>query len=419
MINKDTFCILPFIHLSVFQDGKVKPCCMADSFIKENYNDSEGFEEFFQNESYQKLRNDLKNGVKNSLCDVCWKKEDLGGRSFRQEKNAHFKKQYDKFIENEESNPELVFLDIRFSNQCNFKCRMCGERDSTSWYEERETFWNDECVKPVLEKLVKGGGDPKDLYNYIKPFDSKKLHILRKQFTEQELNELEYVYIAGGEPLYAKMVWDFIEKIPHPENVTLQFQTNFSLLEYKDKSIFEFTKNFKQVVYSISLDGLFEVGEFQRTNFKTDVFLSNLNRLNEEIKTNSNISYDFTYTTSLINVFSFFETFDYLIENGYIEDYSNIRLQIVQWPKHLDTRNYPITNKIKKYYSRTNIKGIHKNPFLKGDIDNLIRHVEQGIEGDLDNHLFELKRMIRFSSEYNNITIPDNLKNLDNFKKMV
>jgi MoaA/NifB/PqqE/SkfB family radical SAM enzyme len=417
MINKDTFCILPFIHLSVFQDGKVKPCCMADSFMPENYNDSDSFKEFFQNDTYKQLRDDLKNGVKNSLCDFCWKKEALGGRSFREEKNAHFKEQYDKFIENEEKEAELVFLDIRFSNQCNFKCRMCGERDSTSWYEERETFWNEECVKPVLNKVLEMGGKEEDVWNHIKPFDSKKLHILKKQFTEEELNNLEYVYIAGGEPLYTKMVWDFIEKIPHPENVVIQFQTNFSLLEYKEKSIFDFTKKFKQVVYSISLDGLFEVGEFQRTHFKTDNFLSNLKRLNEEIKSNPNISYDFTYTTTVINVFSFFETFDYLIENGYIKDYSNIRFQIAKWPKHLDAKNYHLIDEIKKYYSRTDIKGIEHNPFLKGDFENFILHVEQGIEGDISQHLYELDRTIRFSSEYNNIKVPQRMKNIDSLKK--
>jgi hypothetical protein len=53
------------------------------------------------------------------------------------------------------------------------------------------------------------------------------------------------------------------------------------------------------------MDGLFEVGEFGRTNFKTDVFLANLNKLNEVKKEYNNIVYDFTYTSSILNVFSF------------------------------------------------------------------------------------------------------------------
>ena len=89
MYNKDTFCVMPFMHFSVFQDGKVKPCCMASDFFEENFNDYVDFEQFYKNESYKKLREDLKSGVKNKMCDACWKTEDRGGRSFRQEKNTN------------------------------------------------------------------------------------------------------------------------------------------------------------------------------------------------------------------------------------------------------------------------------------------------------------------------------------------
>ncbi len=202
---------------------------------------------------------------------------------------------------------------------------------------------------------------------------------------------------------------DFIEIIPHPKNVTLQFQTNFSILEYKDTSIFEFTKGFKNVVYSISLDGLFETGEFQRTNFKTQNFLSNLKKLNEEVKNNPNISYDFTFTATLLNVFQFFETYDYLIDNGYIADYSNIRLQIVSWPKHLDAKNFGLEAEIEEYFSRTEIKGVEKNPYLLGDIKNYLLHIKQGIEGDKEEHLTNLKNYLNWSSLYNNLPIPKHL----------
>lgn len=388
MYNKDTICVLPFMHLSVFQDGKLKPCCISDSFFDENYNDFQNFGELFNNPSYQKLREDLKNGVKNKMCDVCWKKEEYGGRSFRQEKNVHFKKQYDELMNGKETN-DLVFLDIRFSNQCNFKCRMCGERDSTSWYDERRDY----CEQNNI------------------PFDSKKLHILNNDFTKEDLEHLEYVYIAGGEPLYTKKAWDFIETIPHPQNVDLQFQTNLSMLDYKGKNIFDLTKNFKKVIYSISLDGLFDVGEFTRTNFKTDIFLANLNRLNEVKKEYNNIVYDFTYTSSILNVFSFFETFDYLINNGYITDYANIRFQFVRYPDILDTKNFNVIHDIKTYYNRRfGVKGIEHSPFLLGDIENLLIYLEKENNTNTKEYLEKLKNYIIFARDYNKIEIPTILK---------
>ena len=397
MPNKDTFCVLPFIHLSVFQDGKMKPCCISDSFFDTNYNDEADFKTIFNNTEYKKLREDLASGVKNKMCDICWKKEEYGGRSFRQEKNTQFKTQYDELIEDNnvlQRENELVFLDIRFSNQCNFKCRMCGERDSTAWYEERRDYCEENNI----------------------PFDKKKLHFLNYDFTKDDLEHLEYVYIAGGEPLYTKKAWDFIETIPHPENVDLQFQTNLSILDYMGKDIFDLTKNFKKVIFSISMDGLFEVGEFSRTNFKTDVFLKNLRRLADAKKKYNNMGYknlvyDFTYTSSILTVFSFFETFDYLIENEYIEDYEQVRFQFVRFPDILDTKNFNVINEVNEYYhKRFTTKGIEKSPFLMGDIENLLIYLQKENNINPEEYLEKLKNYLIFSSNYNNIPIPSQLK---------
>jgi hypothetical protein len=171
------------------------------------------------------------------------------------------------------------------------------------------------------------------------------------------------------------------------------------------------TRGFKKVIYSISLDGLFEVGEFGRTNFKTDVFLANLNKLNDVKKEYTNIVYDFTYTSSILNVFSFFETFDYLIENGYINDYSNIRFQFVRYPDILDTKNFNVLDKAKKYYERRHtLKGIEHSPFLLGDIENLLIYLEKENNTDTKEYLEKLKNYLIFSENYNNIKIPSTLK---------
>jgi hypothetical protein len=171
------------------------------------------------------------------------------------------------------------------------------------------------------------------------------------------------------------------------------------------------TKGFKKVIYSISLDGLFEVGEFGRTNFKTDVFLANLNKLNDVRKEYNNIVYDFTYTSSILNVFSFFETFDYLIDNGYINDYSNIRFQFVRYPDILDTKNFNVLFKAKEYYERRHtLKGIEHSPFLLGDIENLLIYLEKENNTNTKEYLEKLKNYLIFSENYNNIKIPSTLK---------
>jgi hypothetical protein len=159
------------------------------------------------------------------------------------------------------------------------------------------------------------------------------------------------------------------------------------------------------------MDGLFEVGEFGRTNFKTDVFLANLTKLNEVKKEYNNIVYDFTYTSSILNVFSFFETFDYLIENGYTSDYSNIRFQFVRYPDILDTKNFNVLDKARQYYERRHtLKGIEHSPFLLGDIENLLIYLDKENNTDTKEYLEKLKNYLIFSQNYNNIKIPSTLK---------
>ncbi len=107
-------------------------------------------------------------------------------------------------------------------------------------------------------------------------------------------------------------------------------------------------------------------------------------------------------------IFYFFSD-HYLIDNGYINDYSNIRLQIVSWPKHLDAKNFGIEKEIEEYFDRKNIKGIERNPYLSGDIKNYILHIKQGIEGDYEEHLTNFRNYIKWSSLYNNLEIPKHL----------
>ena len=111
--------------------------------------------------------------------------------------------------------------------------------------------------------------------------------------------------------------------------------TNFSILKYKGKTIFEHLKDFRNVHFSISIDGLNEIGEFVRTGFDTKVFKKNLLVLKWAIDHYTNISYDFQYTCSVLNSFNFFE---FLEELG--EDDDLINFHYIQYPFWYNTINF-------------------------------------------------------------------------------
>ena len=101
-----TYCHYPFKAMTFkkwSKDGKrpinVTPCCMMMNPVEQedeepdkHYNmgltedvlKGKNPLEIFNSEPYEKLRNDLSNGIKNEACTVCWKQEEDGLESFRQ-----------------------------------------------------------------------------------------------------------------------------------------------------------------------------------------------------------------------------------------------------------------------------------------------------------------------------------------------
>jgi hypothetical protein len=123
-----TYCPLPFIHSHASVNGRWKPCCNStwstptrDSyFIKESSTHHKWFNSVFM----ERLRSDLLSGVKNSMCDVCWKQEEITGKSIR-------KRYVDKMGHLADiDNPKIKYLDLKLSNECNLACRMCDYTNS-------------------------------------------------------------------------------------------------------------------------------------------------------------------------------------------------------------------------------------------------------------------------------------------------
>ena len=147
-----TFCPLPFVHLYAQPSGHVKPCCIAETIYTHNLN-NETIDEVFNSEEMKKLRVDMLNGERNKLCDICYLAEDRGEVSARQ---GFLEPQNNEFEIPETTDGEVPlefqYIDIRFSNQCNFKCRTCCHDFSSSWYEPEMLMGG---LSPDTNKVIK------------------------------------------------------------------------------------------------------------------------------------------------------------------------------------------------------------------------------------------------------------------------
>jgi len=352
-MNKETFCILPFIHLYTQPNGEVKPCCIAGGFDTPQSLRKNSVEEIFNSDEYKQLRKDMLTGKRNKVCDVCYKKEDAGEFSPRSLYNDNLTMESPcawtiPEVNEDYSVPiEFQHLDIRFSNLCNFKCRMCNHSFSSNWYEDSKKIQiqgqhlysaqENTKVIQVGETIIE------DILPYVK--------------------NLKTIYFAGGEPLineqhHSLLLWlsENIQDTPETEfgnrkKLTMHYNTNLSMLQYKNYDFVKYWNKFKRVHLAVSCDGIGDVGEYQRIGFNNDTFVNNLNELRKHAvplattESNDGISYSFQYTTTIFNVEHIFDFIDFMMKHNFIDKSDCISFYYAWGPKQLTLNNIPPQDK--------------------------------------------------------------------------
>ena len=68
LLDSETFCILPWMHLHAYPDGRAYPCCFGfDPYPVGNLN-KDSMETVFNNDKMKTLRKNMLAGVKSKIC---------------------------------------------------------------------------------------------------------------------------------------------------------------------------------------------------------------------------------------------------------------------------------------------------------------------------------------------------------------
>ena len=121
-----TFCVYPWVHQMIETDGDVKLCCIAETPTSKetgkhmNINRNK-LSELWNDPYMQDIRRRMLEGKQVKDCGQCYRKEREGERSMRQVINPTWE------IESPTTTVETMprYLDLRFGNLCNLRCRMC------------------------------------------------------------------------------------------------------------------------------------------------------------------------------------------------------------------------------------------------------------------------------------------------------
>ena len=295
------FCLLPWTHLHIRTDGLARPCCMWDGPPMGNAHSS-SIDELWNSSDMKALRLDMMSGRPAAGCRRCYEIERSGFWSMRRRKTIDLERHCgrERLTAPDGTLPLLPvpFLDIRFSNVCNLRCRICDPLQSSAWMADARALGLPAEGGPIFKPY----GDWDSFWRQLQPL----------------LEEgLEEIIFAGGEPLImeehyrildfliARKIWD----------VRLTYNTNFSTLRFQGRDVIDLWSRFHDVRVIASLDGSGRRGEYLRKGLNWEAVVANRK---EMLRRCPDVAFSIFATISLFNALHLPDLHREWVEKGYI-----------------------------------------------------------------------------------------------------
>jgi hypothetical protein len=265
------------------------------------------------------LRNNMLTETKSAACGRCYEQEESGFFSGRQSANKHHGHHIEEtYATNEDGsidNFTMTYWDIRFSNLCNLKCRSCGHIFSSQWYQDQAKLAGPDWAS--RHKVLNIAGRHKtDMWEQLQP----------------HLDYVEQIYFAGGEPLIMEEHYLILEELERRGrfDVRLIYNTNFTDVKLKDRSVFEYWKKFDSVSVGASLDGYGAYAEYIRKGTKWDEVVRNRE---EMLRICPKVDFYISPTLSILNAMHLPDFHCDWVNRGFIRA-QDLNVNILQDPNH-------------------------------------------------------------------------------------
>ena len=306
MNRPSTLCMAPWTHTYLSPQTERRMCCAsrepAQNF--EQYIDTKSgtgryipltLEEHWNGDHMKSVRRRMMAGEEMPECEVCHNKL-LNTDVYRSYFNQQFGHKYEEAMALTDvtghTTMKPVSWDYRFSNLCNFKCRMCGDMLSSQWEAEHRQHNRIDLDNPKNNWMIP------EIRKEITKFQDTQIEEEFSQAVEE--HRIEEIYWVGGEPLMFEQHWRYMKRIIElgdGPRVYARYNTNLSRIQYKGINLFsDILANIRDWQICASLDGTGAVGEYIRTGLDYNVFLENFQEGLKHARHPRQMRLDFTLT---------------------------------------------------------------------------------------------------------------------------
>jgi sulfatase maturation enzyme AslB (radical SAM superfamily) len=369
LTRSEFFCMLPWMHLYVQPDNAITPCCMIAQACG---NASEQtLESAWNSKSIRQLRLNMLNDAPSLSCKSCYETAAHGLKDMRSDVNQEFAHLVDRVLTTSNTGHveefKLTKWDIRFSNICNLKCRTCSHSYSSQWYSDTKKLYPDYSNTLSL----KAGRSDTDIWEQLLP----------------HIDHVEHIYFAGGEPLLMDEHYAILTELERRKrfDVRLSYNTNFTNIDLKNRSVFDHWNQFQSVHVNASLDAAGLAGEYIRKGTDWKQIEHNRQLMQENC---AHVTFAVTTVLSILNAWQVPDFHRAWVEQGLIDPDQIILNILIQAPYYrVDIAPLAYKQQLRHKYAE-HITWLHSVNAARATVDMFANVVDFLFETD-NSHLIK------------------------------
>ena len=325
LATSKNLCILPWVHATVWTDGRVIPCCINQDYTFGNTHHVT-VEEALDSDAANAFRAQMLSGSLPPSCYRCSQPEEqFGSLSYRQDMNRRFQQHADLITQTDPDGRRrlrrTVYLDVRFSNLCNLACIMCDEINSSLFAQKERAAGRYDG--PLVRRAF---SNPDHFW----------------KFFDRHINDFEEIYFCGGEPLLLEEHEEVLRRLLNAgrTHVHLRYNTNMSRLTMgkSGTSVLDLWVQFQRVSVHASVDAFGELAEIIRRGTNWSQIEENLRAVFRASQVHPGISLGIAPTIQILNALHLKDLYFHLRSREALGD-SMMVPNLLMFPAHFSIQN--------------------------------------------------------------------------------